>query len=390
MSISQRFNYCIDSPQTDRIVTPSVVVSGWIIWEGGQAIADLNLRTTSGNYSRQLNSVSRPDVEAIYPQQSAMGFHQVLSILELPTQDSYFISFSLAGETCQFPIHLSISEEAIATLRKAKAQKLNKIKQVLQCPICGSAVLTAVERRLHCDNCQSEFSFNDSCYNFLNSELIEKGKIKTTENVSAFGYDPVATEYISQFVDGLILDNGCGLKNKYYENIVNFEIVEYPTTDVVGIGENLPFKSESFDAVFSFLVLEHVRNPFDCAREILRVVKPGGTIYTIAPFLQPFHGYPDHYYNMTSNGLKNLFADRVEIVKCDVYPKALPIACLTWFLNAYLRGLPQPVAEKFKNMKVGELLGHHREYNDADFVTELSPKVNDELACANYLIGRKI
>jgi hypothetical protein len=25
------------------------------------------------------------------------------------------------------------------------------------------------------------------------------------------------------------------------------------------------------------------------------------------PFLQPLHGYPHHYYNMTGEGLRNLF-----------------------------------------------------------------------------------
>lgn len=390
MFISQPFNFCIDSPQGDRIVTPSALVSGWISCDRAQAIADLTLCSSCGNYSRPLNSVSRPDVEAIYPHQSAVGFQQLLSILELSSDRSYFISFSIAGKPYQFPINLSVSEDAIAGFKKAKTEKLAKIKQFLQCPICGSHLSIAGESPCNCSNCKSEFRLNDRCYNFLNPELIKKGKIKSTENISAFGYDPVALEWISQFPDGLILDNGCGLKNKYYPNVVNFEIVDYPTTDVVGIGENLPFKSASFDAVFSFLVLEHVRNPFECAREMLRVVKPGGIIYAIAPFLQPFHGYPDHYYNMTSNGLKNLFADSLEVIQCEVYPKALPIAGLTWFLNAYLRGLPEPIAEKFKNMKVGELLQHHREYANCNFVTALSPRVNEELACANYLIGRKL
>ena len=40
-----------------------------------------------------------------------------------------------------------------------------------------------------------------------------------------------------------------------------------------------------------------------------RVVRPGGRIYVAVAFLQPYHGYPHHYYNMTLQGLEQLFAE---------------------------------------------------------------------------------
>ena len=46
-------------------------------------------------------------------------------------------------------------------------------------------------------------------------------------------------------------------------------------------------------------------------------MKPGGRIFAAVPFLQPYHGYPDHYYNMTAAGLRNLFAD-LEVERLDV------------------------------------------------------------------------
>ena len=83
------------------------------------------------------------------------------------------------------------------------------------------------------------------------------------------------TETIHRLQDGLILDCGAGRRPIYYSNVVNFEIVAYDTTDVRGVGESLPFETDSFDAVFSFAVLEHVKDPFRCASEICRVLKPG-------------------------------------------------------------------------------------------------------------------
>lgn len=74
-----------------------------------------------------------------------------------------------------------------------------------------------------------------------------------------------------------------------------------------GVGEVLPFKNNSFDALISLAVLEHVKDPWRCVSEILRELKPGGEIICCVSFLQPFHGYPHYYYNMTAQGLKNIF-----------------------------------------------------------------------------------
>ncbi|MBW4639704.1 MAG: class I SAM-dependent methyltransferase [Gloeocapsa sp. UFS-A4-WI-NPMV-4B04] len=386
----QPFKYFIDSPKlSEETNLPFILISGWIIADKESIILNPTI-CSSGINVHPLTSVNRPDVEAAYPNHSVLGFHQYLPIFDLASEKHWAIDFLVDENRYSFPLHLKISNNFLDTFSKSKATKLQKIINILNCPICENTEILDIGSILQCSGCAAKFSANKSNYNFLPKSLIEYGNVKPTTNVSANNYDPVALGIVEQFKNGIILDNGCGLRNIYYDNVVNFEIVDYPTTDVLGIGEKLPFKTDIFDAVFSLAVLEHVKNPFECAQEIVRVLKPGGILYVAVPFLQPFHGYPDHYYNMTSSGLKNLFSNQLRIIECSVPLAGLPIWCLSWFLNSYIRGLPERVAEEFKNMKVSDLLNNPREYLDKDFVRQLSLEVNEELASVNCLIAKKM
>lgn len=388
-NFSDPFKYCIDSPTPNEamIATPFIIISGWIVADPEHQITSLTLRNDD-TYSQPLTLVSRPDVEAAYPTHAILGFQECLSITDLTAGNRWFIEFLLDDRPHQFTVKFSIDRELADRFSHQKTEKLQKITSILRCPLCKSDRLEASTRLLHCSNCHSQFEWNPKNYNFLNQILTDYANIKPTSMISANNYDPIAIDIIEKFKDGLILDNGCGLRHVYYDNIVNLDIVNYPTTDVVSIGGKLPFKSGVFDAIFSLVVLEHVKNPFECAKEIVRVLKPGGTLYVVVPFLQPFHGYPDHYYNMTSSGLKNLFPD-LNIVECNVPAPGLPIAALTWFLNSYINGLPAAAADRFKKMKIGDLLDRPEEYLQSDFVSQLHPKVNEELACCNYIIAKK-
>lgn len=70
-------------------------------------------------------------------------------------------------------------------------------------------------------------------------------------------------------------------------------------TFVQGVGEALPFKSNSFDVITSYDVFEHVEDVEKVIRECRRVLKPQGTLYAVfPPFYHPtgshFEGYLSH------------------------------------------------------------------------------------------------
>jgi SAM-dependent methyltransferase len=192
-----------------------------------------------------------------------------------------------------------------ASMTKLKRKKLELIKPLLRDD------MTMLDRENHLD--------------FLTPQLRAQFDIIDTSAVSMNRYDNPTQDLISQYPDGWLLDNGAGRRPVYYPNVVNFEIAAYDTTDVRGVGELLPFRDDTFDGIISIAVLEHVKDPFQCAREIMRVLKPGGKLLCAVPLLQPVHAYPHHYYNMTAQGVRNLFGDSLSVESQEVYGHCRPI-----------------------------------------------------------------
>lgn len=221
----------------------------------------------------------------------------------------------------------------------------------------------------------------------LTDALRTQYAIVPTDNVSEHDYDHEALRIIEANPGGLVLDCGAGQRSVYYDNVVNYEIVPYDTTDVLGVAEQLPFRDHSFDAVICLNVLEHVKDPFQVSRELMRVLKPGGELMAVAPFLQPLHGYPHHYYNMTAQGLQNLFEPLVEKT-INVYGAMRPIWSVNWILQRYAAGLEPKLRTRFEQMTVAELMQDAKTLEADPIAMRLSESANSELASAHALNGR--
>jgi SAM-dependent methyltransferase len=175
--------------------------------------------------------------------------------------------------------------------------------------------------------------------------------------VSSHFYGKIIRDFLhSLAADAMVLDAGAGLRRLPAPNVVNMDIYDYPSTDVLGIGQDLPFRDDSFDAALSIAVLEHVNDPFLCAKELIRVVKPGGKIFTIIPFLQAEHGYPSHYFNATRFGVRELFKDGTELEVHFLERSNQPVFTVNQILGRYSAGLPRSTRAAFLEMKIGDFL----------------------------------
>lgn len=105
-----------------------------------------------------------------------------------------------------------------------------------------------------------------------------------------------------------ILDLGCGPRDQFapISHLGHLYVgVDYSNTsaDYLVDAHSIPFKSNSFDCVFSYAVLEHLHNPWIAIQEINRVLKPGGIFIGSVSQGEPFHS---SYYPLTPWGLISL------------------------------------------------------------------------------------
>lgn len=132
---------------------------------------------------------------------------------------------------------------------------------------------------------------------------------QSTELVRATGLnEELATELYGKYMQfvsqsapqaGTLLDVGCGsgwssyLFSKIGYQVVgidlNAEAFECPTTPnlnlVAGSAMNLPFENESFEIVATNQAIEHIPDPQKAITEMIRVLKPGGTLCFVGPNL---------------------------------------------------------------------------------------------------------
>ena len=210
------------------------------------------------------------------------------------------------------------------------------------------------------------------------------------DSTSSHFYGPTVQNFLNQFGDGaMILDAGAGFRKIPYPNVVNLEIYDYPSTDIVAAVEHLPFADSVFDGVLSLAVLEHVKDPFVCASEIKRVLKPGGKVLAIIPFLQAEHGYPSHYFNATRFGIRELFKElTMETQFLEVSNQ--PIFTLNQVLGLYASGLKGETLASFLSLKVSDILSRGpMDWINEPIVAELAPEVAWQIAWGTTTIFSK-
>lgn len=240
--------------------------------------------------------------------------------------------------------------------QETRSERLERILPVLACTRCQGPLETQ-GATLHCQRCGADHPIKGGVPVLLPIGVQDGGAMGLSEQdrVSRHPYSVRAEEIIADTAPGWVLDLGAGGKLDRRQNVVQIDIFRYPAVDVVGSADCLPFLDNSFDAVISQAVFEHLQYPEWAVSEIRRVLKPGGIAKVDTAFLQPEHGYPHHFYNATETGLLHWFRD-FDIQWSGVEPFQHPKWALHWFLGVYLDYIGVAEADVLRKLTVGNLL----------------------------------
>jgi SAM-dependent methyltransferase len=88
------------------------------------------------------------------------------------------------------------------------------------------------------------------------------------------------------------------------------DILAGPDVDVVANLHALPSEwTNRYDAFIACAVFEHLERPWIAAREVERILAPGGICYISTHQTFPLHGYPQDYFRFSREALGLIFSD---------------------------------------------------------------------------------
>lgn len=390
------FQLWVDRPKGGQISAAICAIDGWFRWSRGTERPELQVNGAAVVWV----PTERPDVRRKYAWRHTQGFRLVLdtSVFCLDSAAPKMLELQLASDGKIVARHsLELNPDAVREGRLATANYARKqqwLRDYVACPLCaqGTGELTFFEKEMRCAKCGETYPIDGSVLDFLPQDLRRRFHIEDGDDVSAHYYDEVASDIIENVrrKAGKVLDCGSGMRQRVDDAVVCLDVAPFPSVDILAVNQKLPFKNDVFDAVFSLNVLEHVSDPFASAGELVRVLKPGGTLYCCIPFLQPEHGYPHHYFNATRSGLRQLFPKDLEIVRHVVPGSGEPVWSLRWFLSWYAQQLPAAEKRRFLQLRLKDILDEpESSVLDRPWVKELSEEGKWKLASTTAAVFRK-
>lgn len=120
-----------------------------------------------------------------------------------------------------------------------------------------------------------------------------------------------------------LLDLGCG-QMQFGRLYTRFDVCgvdhyPYPATKIVtDFHRGLPLRERCADVVVLSNVLEHIFYPALLLTEVTRVLRPGGELFIVVPFMIKIHQAPHDYHRYTNFALQQMVADAgMRIVRMD-------------------------------------------------------------------------
>lgn len=241
-----RTHHCLDVYWTDAAGT---YLEGWALAEG-LATHRTEVRSRSGSVTA--SPMRRDDLRAIFPQQDKAEEAGFTAYLPHPVASAELVLHTDRG-AIEIPLELSGPRPPLEQFDAPQEQRDRLLDYVDTLP---------------------------------DGPILMIGQRKS----AAWEWERIVAPYGGRQVIGLDVHPGHGVH-------------------VIGDAHQLSriFRSESFAAVVSLSVLEHVVAPWLVAAECAKVLKHGGLTFQIAPWLWPTHSQPNDFWRFSPEGLQQLF-----------------------------------------------------------------------------------
>jgi len=295
----------------------------------------------------------RPDVRRTLPSLGFVaGVYAPLSIFDLDPCDRVDITLSCGpdatGMACVLSPAMQQARAADATRRLAAR---DKCISVLVCPRCRSQAIRA--QAAVCGECGAAFSQTTRALNMIPDAPDSRAAELQTDNIALPPDADAARALIARVTGdgGWVLDCGGGRRSARLRHVVTIGTMDHAWVDVLATAEALPFADGSFDAAVAVALPDQTRDPAACAREVLRVVKPGGEVLAAVPSLRPADWTPR---DIAAPGLAGLFTPGGEVIEATPPTGGPPFRLVQALLREYLALLPDPARDALATMTVGQ------------------------------------
>lgn len=367
----------LDTPN-NQVIEGFTRFSGWYIPDTkNDDYDDIRLLVNGISYCKVDFGLKREDVYQIHS--------KLINSLSSGWAADFVVNKHIEGKTVEISI-IDFTRDIILHKKcylchsshvTSKKKKLVNLR--LMCPFCRNEI-----KNSFCDKCNIGFdSIVDGVCFFLPKE--QSPIIRLSETNPTHPYSNRVLEIINQHKKGIVLDFGCGNidDNLVFDNVIGLDVACYKNTDMIVSTDVLPFFDNTFDAIVSQATFEHIRKPWLVADELYRILKPTGHLYVETAFMQPYHGDPSHYFNMTKNGFKEIF-EKFKIQKLGIAPHQH----MSWSLEMQIQSiLPFLTNQMIKNEFKGflEFVVQNRELMD----NSLDSYSSSILAAGFYLEATK-
>ena len=226
-----------------------------------------------------------------------------------------------------------------------------KIRNIIVCPYCHAA-LGRPASSFHCTKCNKTFPIQNGIPNFLDSDVENTPDSQfqadrmfgrtLSARIHNFGKRMINSDYrpvdhIAEFLKSIgpgrvTVELGSGSR-RLRDDVINVDLLPFLNVDLLANVAKTPFGEDAIDFIILDTVLEHVAEPHVVVGEVNRILKPGGQVICVVPWVFPYHGYPKNYFNISRDGLDFLFKDFSE---CRIEMEMGPTSALTNLVSEYI------------------------------------------------------